>query len=187
MATQDEPRRFTVDDYHRMAGAGILTEDDRVELIEGEIVQMSAAGSRHVACVYRWDDLLHEQIERGSAIISVQSPVRLDNHSEPEPDIAALRFRADYYSGALATAADVLLLVEVADTSLAYDRGVKLPTYARAGVPEVWLVDLLGERIERHTDPSERGYRLIARASRGESLESIVLPSLKLAVDDVLG
>ena len=177
-------RRFTVDEYHRMAEAGILHEDDRVELIGGEIVEISPIGGRHAACVREINHLLNRQL--GDELrVDVQSPVRLSEDEEPQPDLAVIRTRD--YAGALPIPEDVLLLIEVADTSLAYDRNVKLPLYARFGMPEVWLVDLNGGIIERHTEPSEEDYSLVRRAGRGGSLESAVLPALVIPVDAVLG
>ncbi len=177
-------RRFTVDEYHRMAEAGILREDDRVELIGGEIVEMSPIGGRHAACVREINHLLSRQL--GDELrVDVQSPVKLNEQEEPQPDLAVIRTRD--YAGSLPTPEDVLLLAEVADTSLAYDRSVKLPLYARFGIPEVWLVDLNGGIIERHTEPSEDGYHLVRRAGRRESLESAVLPALAIPVDAAFG
>jgi Uma2 family endonuclease len=177
-------RRFTVNDFHRMGEAGILHEDDRVELIEGEIVEMAAIGTRHFACVNGLTRLLI-RAAGDDAIVSVQNPVRLDEHSEPQPDLAVLRVRD--YRESLPMPEDVLLLIEVSDTTLAYDRGVKLPLYSRAGIQEVWIVDVAHEVIERHTDPSGDGYRRIERARRGETTESVALPELTLGVDTVLG
>src|ERR671938_544657 len=141
MSVQVAKRCFSVDEYYRMGEAGILTEDDRVELIEGEIIEMSPIGSRHAACVNRLNTLLGRHL-RQTAIVSVQNPIRLDAYSEPEPDVALLRPRADYYESGHPTPADALLIVEVADTSADYDRIIKLPLYAKAGIPEAWLVDL---------------------------------------------
>ena len=177
-------RRFTVHDYHRMGEAGILHEDDRVELIEGEIVEMAAIGTRHFTCVNGLNRLLVRNVG-DEAIVSVQNPVRLDQHTEPQPDLAVIRPRD--YRLSLPGPEDVLLLIEVSDTTLAYDRNVKLPLYARAGIQEVWIVDLAGEVIERHNDPSPDGYRSLQRAGRGESIESSALPDLSLTTDDVLG
>jgi Uma2 family endonuclease len=177
-------RRFTVEDYHRMAEAGILHEDDRVELIEGEVVEMTPIGGRHASCVAELTWLLSRQI--GDELrLGVQNPVRLGEHREPQPDLAVIRARD--YRGSLPGAEDVMLLFEVADTSLSYDREVKLPLYARAGIAEVWLVDLSEEVVERHTEPSGGGYRLVRRAGREETLESAALPGLVLSVDAVLG
>ncbi len=177
-------RRFTVHDYHRMAEAGILHEDDRVELIGGEILEMSPIGGRHAACVREINHLLSRQL--GDELrVDVQSPVGLDEQEEPQPDLAVIRARN--YGRSLPTLEDVLLLIEVADTSLAYDRDVKLPLYARSGIAEVWLVDLNGGTIERHTQPSEHGYHLVRRAGRGETLESAVLPAFIVPVHIALG
>jgi len=176
-------RRFTVHEYHRMGEAGILHEDDRVELIEGDIVEMAAIGTRHFACVNALTRLLVKGVG-DEAIVSVQNPVRLDEHTEPQPDLTVLRTRD--YKRSLPGLGDVLLLIEVSDTTIPYDRGVKLPLYARAGILEIWIVDLAGETIERHTDPSGNGYRLVEQLRRGEKLEPEALPELALSVDAVL-
>lgn len=157
MAVELTKRRFTVDDYHHMVGAGILSEDERIELIEGEVVEMTPIGNAHAACV----DALAEQFItrlRGRAITRVQGPIRLDAHSEPQPDVALLRQRADRYRSELPQPDDILLVVEVADTSLDRDRGVKLPLYARAGIPEAWVANVIARQLEVHRQPSERGY-----------------------------
>ncbi len=177
-------RRFTVHDYHRMAEAGILHEDDRVELIEGDLIEMPAIGTRHFACVNGLTRLLVREVG-DEAIVSVQNPVRLDEHWEPQPDLAIIRPRD--YRDSLPTPEDVLLLIEVSDTTLAYDRGTKLPKYALAGIGEVWIVDLPGEAVERHTEPSGDGYGLVRRVRRGESLRSEALPALAVPVGAVLG
>lgn len=177
-------RRFTVHDYHRMGEAGILHEDDRVELIEGEIVEMAAIGTRHFTCVNQLNRLLVRGVG-DEAIVSVQNPVRLDEHSEPQPELTVLRVRD--YRESLPAPEDVLLLIEVSDTTLSYDRGVKLPLYARAGIREVWILDLPGETIERHTDPSGDGYRHTEQVRRGEALAPLAFPELTLQVDAALG
>jgi Uma2 family endonuclease len=176
-------RRFTVHDYHRMGEAGILHEDDRVELIEGEIVEMTAIGTRHFSCVNGLTRLLVVSVG-GEAIISVQNSVRLNEYTEPQPDLAVIRPRD--YRASLPEPDDVLLLIEVSDTTLPYDRGVKLPLYARAGIREVWIVDLPGETIERYTAPSANGYRRVEQMRRGQTLESTSLPGLAPSVDEVL-
>src|SRR5580704_10507425 len=132
MSVQVERRVFTVEEYHRMAEAGILSEDDRVELTDGEIIKMSPSGSRHVACVNRLNAVLTSAIGR-AAIVSVQNPFAVNDYSEPQPDIVILKPRNDFYAHSLPTAQDLLLIIEVADTSLSYDRNVKVPAYARAG------------------------------------------------------
>lgn len=177
-------RRFTVHEYHRMAEAGILHEDDRVELIEGELVEMAAIGSRHFTCVNTLNHLLMRSLG-DEYIVSVQNPVRLSKHNEPEPDLAVIRARD--YRESLPSPEDVLLLMEVSDTTLSYDRNVKLPLYARSGIPEVWIVDLAGELIERHTGPSEEIYRHLERARRGETLASAAIPELAFDTSATLG
>jgi Uma2 family endonuclease len=179
------PRRFTVDEYHRMGEAGILGEDDRVELVEGELVQMTAIGSPHMGCV----NFLNRLLVRAcgdKAIVSVQNSVRLDQHSEPQPDIVLFRPRDDFYVHQIPLARDVFLILEVSDTSLRYDRGVKLPLYARGGIPEAWIVDLQNRRLERYTKPADGIYQAIARAGSGEHLPSTVLPEIILVVDDLI-
>ncbi|MGB3681309.1 MAG: Uma2 family endonuclease [Rubrobacteraceae bacterium] len=177
-------RHFTVHDYHRMAEAGIIHEDDRVELIEGEIVEMAAIGSRHFTCVNTLNHLLVREVG-DEAIVSVQNPVRLGERNEPEPDLAVIRPRD--YRDSLPGPEDVMLLIEVSDTTLSYDRNVKIPLYARSDIEEVWVVDLGSGVIERHTGPSGGIYRHLERARRGESLDSATRPGLTLDVGAVLG
>lgn len=186
MSVQLEHWVFNVDEYHRMLETGILSEDDHVELIEGEIVKMSLIGSRHVACVNRLNGLLNRKVGR-QVIVSVQNPFRLDAYSEPEPDIALIRPRADFYSQSLATPADVLLIMEVADTSVELDRRVKLPLYASAGIHEVWLINLPEDRVEAHTEPVQGVYQKVRVAKRGELISSESLPDLALNTDEILG
>ncbi len=186
MSVQVERRWFSVDEYYRMIGAGILSEDDRVELIEGEVVKMSPIGKWHAACVKRINALFGRLVG-GSAIVSIQDPIRLDDFSEPQPDIALLKPRDDFYSSAQPTPDDVLRIVEVADTSVDYDRRVKIPLYARAGIPEVWLVDLARDLIEVYAQPSSGRYQVFREAKRGETLTLGPLPSLVIQIDDILG
>lgn len=181
-----ERRLFTADEYLRMGEAGILPEDDRVELIEGEILEMSPIGSRHAACVKRLNALLGPRLG-GCAIIGVQDPVLLPDYSGPQPDVAALRLREDFYAEAHPMPGDVLLLIEVSDTTLRYDREVKLPLYARAGIPEVWVVDLRNEEILTYSRPEGGAYAEASRVRRGGSLASRMVPGLALTADDVLG
>ncbi len=184
MATQPAYRQFTVDDYHRMADSGILREDDRVELIDGRVVEMSPIGGRHVTCVSRIIRLLVSRLT-DDAVVNVQSPVRLGEYQEPEPDVAVVRNRE--YGNELPNADDVFLLMEVSDSSLAYDRGTKLTLYARASIPEFWVIDIPGEAIERHTNPSGERYGVTVRVGRGEEINSTAVPGLLINTDDVLG
>jgi len=179
-------RRFTVDEYHRMAETGILAEDDRVELLDGEIVEMSPIGPRHAATVTRLEHLFH-QLVGDRAIVRGQNPVLLDGYSEPEPDIALVTPRADFYAAEHPTPRDTLLIVEVADTSLKYDRHSKLPSYARVGVPEVWLVDLTADRVERHREPRGDAYADLQILGREATLTPLLLPEVAIRIGDLLG
>lgn len=149
--------RLSVAEYHRMGEVGILAPELRTELIDGEIIEMPPIGHPHAGTVKLLANRLKELVGT-DAIVAVQDPVWLDDHSEPIPDIALLRPRADWYRNGHPGPDDVLLLIEVADTSLTYDREVKLPRYARAGIPEVWLVDLGGRRLDIHRCPAGHGY-----------------------------
>jgi len=177
---------FTADEFHRMAETGILGYDDRVELVDGEVVKMTPIGTRHAASVDRVAVLLRPHLEH-IGIPRVQGPIRLSIHSELLPDLAVLKPRADFYESAHPTGSDILLLVEVADASRPYDRRIKLPLYARSGVPEAWLVDLVHDRIEVFTRPSPDGYRASAAVGRGESITSTLLSQSPVLADDVLG
>jgi Uma2 family endonuclease len=178
-------RRFTVDEYYRMAEAGILGAGERVELIEGEIIEMAAIGSRHASTVKRLNRLLIWGVgDRG--VVQVQDPVRLSDLSEPEPDIAVLRPRVDDYAAAHPVPADVLLIVEVADTTVGFDREEKAPLYALAGIGEYWLVDLDADQIEVYRNPGAEGYRDVHRYASGDSLRPIAFPDLTLPVDAIL-
>lgn len=180
-------RKFTAEEYHRLAEAGILKEDDRVELIEGEIVEMSPIGPRHAGAVNRLLSLFMSLQARGLALISVQNPLRLGGFGEPQPDLVLLKPREDFYASSHPSPEDALLVVEVAEASLEYDRQVKLPLYARWGVQEVWLLDLLGDRLEVHRDPSPEGYRQTQVLSRGNRVVPSAFPGLVLEVADLLG
>jgi Uma2 family endonuclease len=185
MHTTLTTRRFTVDEYYRMAEAGILEPGERVELIEGKIVAMAAIGSRHAGCVNSLTRLLVGAVE-DQALVAVQNPVRLSELSEPEPDVAVLRPRADQYADAHPGPGEVLLIIEVADTTVDFDRDVKAPLYAGAGIPEYWLVDLPGDRIEVRRDPDQNGYREVTSHGRGGVLRPGELPELEVPVDAVL-
>lgn len=178
-------RPFTVDEYYRMAEAGILAPGERVELIEGEIVRMAAIGSRHAGTVMRLNRLLTKGVE-ARGLMAVQSPVRLDDLSEPEPDVGVLRPRADDYTATHPGPDDVLLVVEVADTTLTFDRDTKTPLYAAAGIPEYWLVNLPDDRIEVFREPAGEGYGRVTEHHRGDVLRPEAFPDLEVAVDVVL-
>lgn len=177
--TAESPRRhrYTVADLERMEEAGILAPDARVELIDGEIIDMPPIGSPHVATVLQLDQVLQEAV-RGRALVLVQAPIALDDHNAPQPDIALLRPRADYYRSALARPADVLLVVEVAESSLRYDRGIKMPLYARHGIAEAWLIDAAGRTLTRYRSPEHGGYARVDEPSFTAPIEIGALPDV---------
>jgi Uma2 family endonuclease len=177
---------FTVEQYERMIETGILTKYDRVELIEGEIVEMSPIGNHHAACVARLTELLGEKVAR-RAIVWVQSPIVISPNSQPQPDIALLKRRDDFYARSRPTPDDVLLLIEVSDSTLKYDRQVKMPLYAREGIEEFWVVNLQDDEIEIHARPTGGAYQLVRRLGRGETVNSENVPGLVLEVDSMLG
>ena len=177
-------RRFNVTEYHLMLEAGILGEDDRVELIDGEIIVMSAIGAAHGECVDALNELLTQQI-RGIARVRVQGSIRINDASEPEPDIALLRRRR--HRQEVPATSEVYVVIEVADSSRDYDLGTKLPFYAANGIAEAFLVDVVNDVVERHTEPSDGKYQRVVTAGRGETLASTVLPVVILPVDVVLG
>jgi Uma2 family endonuclease len=187
MAVQLVTYRFTVHDYHRMAEAGIFHEDDRLELLEGEIFEMPPRGPGHAGGVKRlMNGFLPLQVE-SKAIINVQDPIRLGEHSEPQPDLALLKPHPNFYAREHPSPEDVFLVVEVMDSSASYDREVKVPLYARFGIPETWLVDVEQGLIEVYRSPSPEGYGQVRTLRRGERLSPQAFPELSVMVDALLG
>ncbi len=183
MESWPQRHRITVHEYHRMAEVGLLAPDARVELIEGEIIDMVPIGSRHAAAVKRIAQTLTLSLA-DRATVSVQDPIRLSQYSEPQPDIALLRPRADFYAAVHPGPADVLLLVEVADSTLRFDRDIKLPLYACHGIPEVWLVDIENAQFTIHRDPQTHGY---AQTQTPISLTRIEVPGMADVAVDLSG
>jgi Uma2 family endonuclease len=178
--------RFTVDEFERIAEAGVFGEDARLELLNGEIVEMTPVGSRHIGCVAWIEDFLKELL--GSAVnIFSQSPVRMLGTLRPMPDVTVLRRRADWYTSALASAEDILLLVEVADSTVLLDRNEKRRMYAEAEVPEYWVVDIAHNSVVVHHSPAAGDYTSVAEYQAGESWESPSLGGRTIAAGDVLG
>lgn len=186
MSVQYQKRYFNVDEYYKMAEVGLLSPDDHVELIEGEIVEMSPIGKTHGGTVKRSNKFINRQLG-DAVIVSVQDSVRLDDFSEPQPDLALLKPRKDFYTNSHPTPEDVLVVVEVSDASLNYDRNVKLPLYARAGIPEAWLVVLAKDVIEVHSEPRNGKYQKVHRLKRGKTLVSPTIPAFSCRVEDLLG
>jgi Uma2 family endonuclease len=179
----DTPRfRFTVEQYHRMIETGILHEDDRIELIEGELTAMPPINPPHAGKTTRLNRLFSSLVGN-TAIVSVQNPLVLGESSEPEPDLMLLRPRDDFYETTNPRPRDVLLLIEVADTSLDYDRDIKIPLYAASGIPEVWLFDLQRSRLEIHLDPGPNGYRQILLPDGGKAVSPSLLPGITIQTD----
>jgi Uma2 family endonuclease len=170
MAVQISKRRLSVEEYHKMGETGILQEKG-IELINGEIVEMSPIGSNHSSCVNKLNAML-VVILGSNAIVSVQNPIIVGNYSEPEPDISILRYRKDFYAKELPHAEDVLIVIEVADTSAGYDREVKLPLYAEGGIPEYWLVNLENNEIEVYRHPTGNSYKFRELLRSGDTLQS---------------
>ncbi len=179
--------KLDVDDYYRMADAGIIGEDDRVELIDGELIDMAPIGQGHAAtvgCLNR--ALVLAFTDR--AIVWPQNPIRIDRLNEPQPDFALLRPRADFYrTGVPPGPADVVLLIEVADSSLRYDRGVKLPIYARAGIAEVWLIDLKRRVLDAYRRPGTDGYGEMSTHSPGDTITPGLAPDVQIVLEQVFG
>jgi len=169
-----------------MVDAGILTERDRVELIEGEIVEMSPIGNRHAACVDRANELFISAF-KGRAIVSVQHPLRLNKYNEPQPDLVVVKHRSDYYSSKSRTPEDTFFVVEVSDTTLRYDTKVKLPIYARAGVPELWIENLQKDMLLVCREPAERNYKVQITLRPGESVSPLAFPDVVFEINDLLG
>jgi Uma2 family endonuclease len=161
--------RFSVGQYYRMAETGVLAPDARVELLDGEIIDMSPIGPPHGGVVNRLTRFF-TQCAKGRWLVAVQNPVRLDEHSEPQPDLMLLRPRSDDYTSRHPRPEDVLLLIEVADTSIDYDRDEKLPAYGRAGISEVWIVNLRDQTIEVSREPHAAGYAATTVARMGERI-----------------
>ena len=186
MQTETTKKLFTVDEYYKMAEAGILREDDRTELIEGEILQMSAMGFRHSACTARATHFFTPRLN-GKAIVRVQLPLTLNELNEPEPDLSILEYRKDFYEYARTRPEDVLLVLEISDTSLRYDRDVKLPLYASVRIPEVWIADLNADALLVFREPSDNRYGIALIFRRGDSVSPRAFPEVVLPIEDLLG
>jgi Uma2 family endonuclease len=186
MSGQPTRRRFTVAEYHAMAKAGILTEDDRVELIDGEIVEMVPIDWRHHSCMIRLDRLFAEAFGP-TILVNARGPLQLNDLSEVTPDIVVLRSRPDEYKVDPPKIEDVLLVVEVGDSITLVDRQMKAPLYARSGIPKLWLVDLDEDAVKVFRDPTPEGYRTTWTARRGDRIAPLAFPAGPIAVAEILG
>ena len=176
---------FTVDDYHRMGDAGIIGIEERTELIEGEVITMSPIGDRHAIAVNIATDRFTNAF-RGQAIVSVQNPLRLSLYTEPQPDLVLLRYRSDFYKGRKWRPEDALLVLEVSETTLRFDRKVKLPLYAAAGVTELWIENLEAEELLVFRNPTGRAYSTALSFHRDDFVSVEAFPDQKFKVDDLL-
>ncbi|HEX9374586.1 MAG TPA: Uma2 family endonuclease [Roseiflexaceae bacterium] len=184
MTVQIARRPFTVTDYARMRETGILKEDDRVELIDGEVRLMSPIGPLHAAIVNRLTALISRHVG-DTVILSVQNPIQLHDYSEPQPDLTLLQLRDDFYAQGHPRPDDVLLVIEIADTSIEYDRDEKIPRYAEAGIAEAWLIDLSSQTIEQYTQPRHGGYRNKLIVAFDETITAQALPQLQIVVERI--
>ena len=179
-----QPYRFTVDEFARMGEAGIFTGDDRVELIDGEILEMTPIGALHAGVVSRLTELLVLRLA-GKAYVSVQNPIRLAQHTEPQPDLVVALRRKSFYTDRHPEPDDILLVIEVADSSLGYDKLEKAPRYGRAGIPETWLVDLEAGEVTVYPGPGPEGYAGRQVRRRGDDVVATSMPEIHASVDDV--
>jgi Uma2 family endonuclease len=185
METKVRKKLFTVEEYHRLGTAGIFRPEDRVELIDGEIIEMSPIGRRHRVCVSRATTLFFEAFGR-RAVLSPQNPVRLSDWTEPQPDIIVFKPRADFYAKKEPTPEDVLFLVEVSDSSLAYDRDIKAPRYADAAIHELWIADLRNDLVRVYRDPAGGNYKTVLTFRPGETVSPLPFPETSFRVDDLV-
>jgi Uma2 family endonuclease len=186
VSIQLTPRRFTAAEYGQMIEAGVFGQDERLELIDGEIVEMSPIGDRHAACVRRLIAVLSRHFA-DRAIVDAQDPIVVDVAYAPQPDAALLRLRPDFYASGTPSAADCLVVIEVADTSAEYDRQVKVPRYARGGVAELWLIDLERDLVVVYRDPDGDSYQHVQVFRRGDTIRVHALPEPAVRVDDIIG
>ncbi|MEX2142821.1 MAG: Uma2 family endonuclease [Pirellulales bacterium] len=186
MAVPIQLWQFTVRDYDRMLASGILNDDDRVELIDGEVREMSPIGELHASTVDRLTELMVKKVGR-RAIVRTQGPIVLNDFTKPQPDLVLLHRQDDFYATRTPQPDDIFLVVEVSDTTLDYDRLEKTPRYAAAGIAEVWIIDVFGQSIEQYSQPAGGGYRQVETLQHGQSIRSKSLEQLALEVSDVLG
>lgn len=186
MAVQILRKKFTVGQYHQMIESGILTDRDRVELIKGEIIEMSPVGRRHAACVDRLTELFILRLA-SRAIVRTQNPIRLSNDSEPQPDLTLLRRRDDFYETGHPKPEDIFLVIEVSDTTADFDREIKIPTYAEEGIAEAWLIDVNAQIIEVYQQPASSGYQSKQQFNRGRSITLPSFPDIQFNVEQFLG
>lgn len=178
--------RISTDRYQKMVATGVLTKYDRIELIEGEMLDVAPIGRKHAAITSRLHEVFVLAVSRSATIVS-GSPINLGEFSEPQPDLMLLKRRADFYGGKIAEAADVLLLTEVSDSSLAFDQSVKWSLYARYGVAEYWIVDVEGKRVVINLEPTATGYAVKREFGAADEVSPQAFPELKIPVGEIFG
>ena len=176
--------RLTVEQYYKMAEVGILGIEHRTELIEGEIIEMSPIGAKHAGTINRLSRVLSPRIS-DQAIISIQNSIRLNDSSEPQPDLAILHLRDDCYTESIPTPTEIFLLIEVSDSTLKYDREVKIPLYAKAGIPEVWIANIEEQIFEVYKSPNQDRYEQVQNYGKGEVISMSMFANIAIAVDEV--
>lgn len=186
MTALPKRKTFTVSEYHKMIDAGVFIGDSDYELIEGEIVKKMTVGDYHISCVNRLNMLLTARLA-GKAIVSIQNPVVIGEISEPEPDVTIFKFQEDFYASGKATAEDVLLLIEVSDSTVKYDRDIKILLYAEAEVSEVWLINLPRQIVEVYTQPEKGKYKSVGKFTKTQTVSPKFAPEIKLKVTDIIG
>lgn len=183
--TIERERLLSIEEYYKMAEVGIIGPTDRVELIAGKIITMSPIGSSHLATMNRINRLFSD-LFRGTSIVQVQGPINLPPHSQPEPNVILLAYRADFYEHELPEATAVQLIVEVSKSTLQFDRSVKVPLYAEVGIPEYWIVNLPDQQIEVYRQPSGQSYLERHIAQKGEAIHCLAQPDVTIKVEEVL-
>ena len=178
-------RQISVQDYHQMAESGILRPDERVELLAGQIIKMAAKGTAHRAAISRIEHLLREYLG-DSVLICLQDPIRLDDYSEPEPDVAVVRPDPLYYEDHHPTPAEIFLLIEVADTSLKFDCEVKAPAYSRSGITEYWVLDVNDRKLHVYRSPSANGYQSETILAEALTIAPLAFPDCVITVQELL-
>jgi Uma2 family endonuclease len=179
-------RKFTVEQFHQMAENGILNNQERIELIQGDLITMSPIGYRHAFVTTYLSNWFVRQLGERS-LVSTQNPIQLDEKSEPQPDLVLLKPTDNFYGDRLPRASDCLLLIEVADSSLIYDQTVKIPLYAQHHIPEVWLINLNQQQLECHTNPVNNAYQQQEIFRPGQQITSLAFPDLTLSLTEIFG
>ncbi len=180
------PKRFRAEDFRKMTEVGILPEESGWEVIDGYLIDKMSIGSRHAGTVIKIGKFF-ERLVGNETLVSVQNPIHINEYNEPEPDVALLKPREDFYTNSLPTAPDVLLLVEVSDSTVEYDREIKKTLYAQAEIVEYWLINLKNNTVEVYSQPKDGNYRLARILESGETIEAVAVTNLKLPIDEILG